>query len=111
MATFSYEAMDSSGKDVKDTVDAKNSEEAITKIRARGQFPTKCRQTDSTPEERLNAEIERTAAAAKKKDTSHVEFLIQLCIVALPLCLLCIKPIIYGLVAITCIVVLAKLVC
>lgn len=44
MPTYAYEAMNSSGQEVKDEVDAISSEEAITKIRAKGYFPTKVRE-------------------------------------------------------------------
>ncbi|MFQ5424853.1 MAG: type II secretion system F family protein [Phycisphaerae bacterium] len=44
MPTFQYEAMNASGQEVKDEVDAVSSEEAITKIRNLGYFPTKVRQ-------------------------------------------------------------------
>ena len=44
MATFQYEAMNAAGQEVKDEVEAVNSEEAITKIRNQGYFPTKVRQ-------------------------------------------------------------------
>src|SRR5215208_6223747 len=41
MPTFKYEAMDTSGGEVKDTVDAMNEEEAQQKIRQMGYFVTK----------------------------------------------------------------------
>jgi len=41
MPTFSYEAMNSVGQPVKGTIDAGSSQEAIAKIRAQGEFPTK----------------------------------------------------------------------
>lgn len=44
MPTFQYEAMDAQGKEVKDQVEAPNTEEAISKIRAQGYFPTKVKQ-------------------------------------------------------------------
>jgi len=44
MPTFQYEAMNASGQEVKDEVEAVSSEEAITKIRNLGYFPTKVRQ-------------------------------------------------------------------
>ncbi|HDY65300.1 MAG TPA: type II secretion system F family protein [Phycisphaerae bacterium] len=44
MATFQYEAMNSVGQAVKGAVDAASSEEAISKIRAMGNFPTKIRE-------------------------------------------------------------------
>jgi type IV pilus assembly protein PilC len=44
MATYAFEAMNSSGQEVKDEIDAASSEEAIAKIRAKGYFPTKVRE-------------------------------------------------------------------
>jgi len=43
MPVFQYEAMDARGQEVRAEVDAVNQEEAITKIRALGQFPTQVR--------------------------------------------------------------------
>ena len=45
MPTYAFEAMNSSGQEVKDEVDASTSEEAIAKIRSKGFFPTKVRIT------------------------------------------------------------------
>ncbi|HNX27130.1 MAG TPA: type II secretion system F family protein [Phycisphaerae bacterium] len=44
MPTFQYEAMNSVGQATKGTIDATNSEEAIQKIRAMGNFPTKIKE-------------------------------------------------------------------
>ena len=44
MATFQYEAMNSVGQVVKGEVDASSSEDAITKIRGLGHFPTKIKE-------------------------------------------------------------------
>jgi len=44
MPTFTYEAMNSVGQPVKGTVDAANSDEAIAKVRAQGNFPTKIKE-------------------------------------------------------------------
>jgi type IV pilus assembly protein PilC len=44
MPTFTYEAMNSSGQEVKDVIDAGSHEEAIAKIRGKGFFPTKVRE-------------------------------------------------------------------
>ena len=44
MAIFAYEAMNSSGQEVKDEIEAASSEEAIAKIRGKGFFPTKVRE-------------------------------------------------------------------
>lgn len=44
MPTFAYEAMNSSGQEVKDSVEANDSADAIAKIRGKGFFPTKVRE-------------------------------------------------------------------
>src|SRR6185503_4377908 len=44
MATYAYVAMNSSGQEVKEEVDAGSSEEAIAKIRSKGYFPTKVKE-------------------------------------------------------------------
>jgi type IV pilus assembly protein PilC len=44
MATFAFEAMNSSGQEVKEEIEAVSSEEAIAKIRSKGYFPTKVRE-------------------------------------------------------------------
>ncbi|MFO0829720.1 MAG: type II secretion system F family protein [Phycisphaerales bacterium] len=44
MPTFAYEAMNSSGKSQKGTIEADTSEDAIKKIRAQGFFPTSVRE-------------------------------------------------------------------
>jgi len=47
MPTYAFEAMNSSGQEVKDEIDAVSSEEAIAKIRQKGFFPTKVREKAS----------------------------------------------------------------
>lgn len=47
MATFSYEAMDSQGNEVKGEVEALSNEEAISKIRNMDYFPTKVKEKGS----------------------------------------------------------------
>src|SRR5947209_4898661 len=44
MPTYAFEAMNSSGQEVKDEVEAGSNEEAIAKIRGKGYFPTKVRE-------------------------------------------------------------------
>jgi len=44
MPTFAYEAMNSSGQEVRNEIDAGSSEEAIAKIRGQGLFPTKVKE-------------------------------------------------------------------
>ncbi len=44
MPTYAYEAMNSSGQEVREEIEATTSEEAIAKIRGKGYFPTKVRE-------------------------------------------------------------------
>ena len=44
MPTYTFEAMNSSGQEVKDEVEAGTSDEAIAKIRNKGFFPTKIKE-------------------------------------------------------------------
>jgi type IV pilus assembly protein PilC len=44
MPTFAYEAMNSSGQEVKDEIEASDNADAIAKIRGKGYFPTKVRE-------------------------------------------------------------------
>src|SRR5688500_3410187 len=44
MPTYAFEAMNSSGKEVKEEIDAANSDEAIAKIRGKGYFPTRIKE-------------------------------------------------------------------
>lgn len=44
MAVYAFEAMNSSGQEVKDEIEAGSNEEAIAKIRGKGFFPTKVRE-------------------------------------------------------------------
>ena len=44
MATYAFEAMNASGQEVKEEVEANSHEEAIAKIRGKGYFPTKVRE-------------------------------------------------------------------
>src|SRR4051795_576630 len=44
MTVYTYEAMNSSGQEVKDEIDATTSDEAIAKIRNKGFFPTKIKE-------------------------------------------------------------------
>ena len=64
MATFQYEAMNSVGQAVKGAVDAASSEEAISKIRAMGNFPTKIRERSSKASKGAKAVAGVPAAAA-----------------------------------------------
>jgi type IV pilus assembly protein PilC len=58
MATFAYEAMNQSGQEVKDEIEAISSEDALSKIRNLGYFPTRIREKGGKA---------KAAPAAKKK--------------------------------------------
>lgn len=57
MPTFQYEAMNQAGQEVKDEVDAPSTEDALSKIRTLGYFPTRIREKGG----------KKKAAATKKK--------------------------------------------
>ncbi len=48
MAVFAYEAMNQAGQEVKDEIDAPSTEEALSKIRNLGYFPTRIREKGGT---------------------------------------------------------------
>ncbi len=60
MATFQYEAMNAAGQEVKAEIEAQSSDEAITKIRQQGYFPTKVK-------ERAAKKVKGAAPAASGK--------------------------------------------
>ena len=59
MPSFSYEAMNQSGQEVKDEIDALSTEDALAKIRNLGYFPTRIREKGGAKA--------KAAAGAKKK--------------------------------------------
>jgi len=63
MPTFHYEAMNQTGQEVKDEIEAQSTEEALAKIRGLGYYPTKLRQKGG----RRAAKAGAAGAAAKKK--------------------------------------------
>jgi len=62
MSTFTYEAMNQAGQEVKDEIDAASSEDALAKIRNLGYFPTRIR-------EKGGSRAKASAGAKKKKGT------------------------------------------
>ena len=62
MAVFTYEAMNSVGQPVKGEIEAVNSDEAIAKVRAKGNFPTKIK-------EKSVRRVKRAAAEAGERPT------------------------------------------
>src|SRR5438132_14413761 len=67
MATFAYEAMNSSGQEVKDEIEATTSEEAIAKIRGKGFFPTKVQEKAGKKKVAKKGKGEEAAPLSKKR--------------------------------------------
>jgi type IV pilus assembly protein PilC len=67
MATYAFEAMNSSGQEVKDEVEASSSEDAIAKIRQKGFFPTKVREKAGKKKVTKKKGTTETATGSKKK--------------------------------------------
>ena len=67
MPVYAYEAMNSSGQEVKDEVDAETSEEAIAKIRSKGYFPTKVREKAGKKKVSKKKQEEVQPLVAKRK--------------------------------------------
>src|SRR5881394_1916045 len=65
MPTYAFEAMNSSGQEVKDEIDATTSEEAIAKIRQKGFFPTKVREKAGKKKVGKKKEAETTGSTRK----------------------------------------------
>ena len=63
MATYVYEAMNQAGQEVKDEVNAASSEDALSKIRSLGYFPTRIREKGG------RKKAPAAAAGGKKKGT------------------------------------------
>ncbi|MCC6239078.1 MAG: type II secretion system F family protein [Phycisphaerales bacterium] len=70
MATYAFEAMNSSGQEVKDEVEAGSSEEAIAKIRSKGYFPTRVREKAAKKRVTKKAGAETAAAPTRKMPIS-----------------------------------------
>ncbi len=66
MPMFQYEAMDASGKEIKQEIDATDSVEAVSKIRAMGFFPTKVKEKGG----RKKQSAAKGGEAGKKRKTS-----------------------------------------
>jgi len=67
MPTFAFEAMNSSGQEVKEEIDAASSEEAIAKIRGKGYFPTKVREKAAKKTAKKKGGGAETELVAKRK--------------------------------------------
>ncbi|MEM8875005.1 MAG: type II secretion system F family protein [Planctomycetota bacterium] len=67
MATYVYEAMNSSGQEVKDEIEAGSSEEAIAKIRGKGFFPTKVREKSAKRAAKKKGKDKEAAPVSTKR--------------------------------------------
>ncbi|MGA2442822.1 MAG: type II secretion system F family protein [Tepidisphaeraceae bacterium] len=67
MGVFAYEAMNSSGQEVKDEIEAGSTEEAIAKIRGKGFFPTKVREKAQKKSQKKKSAAGDTAPLQKKR--------------------------------------------
>jgi type IV pilus assembly protein PilC len=78
MPTFQYRALDSSGNEVQSVVEALSNQEAISKVRNKGLFPTKVTSTTESRKVKVKALPKKRRAVGKVK-TKHVcEFARQL---------------------------------
>lgn len=67
MPLYAYEAMNSSGQEVKDEIEAASNEEAISKIRGKGYFPTKVREKAAKKSVKKKKEEEAGPITKKRK--------------------------------------------
>ncbi|MGD9790757.1 MAG: type II secretion system F family protein [Phycisphaerales bacterium] len=70
MATFAYEALNAAGKPQRGTIEAGSTEEAISRIKAQGYFPTSVREQKGKPKDADGGA--GGAAASKKKKKGAV---------------------------------------
>ncbi len=70
MATYQYEAMNAQGQEVKDEIDALSTEEAISKIRNMGYFPTKIKEKGARKGGGKKGAAPSPGAKAKRKPGS-----------------------------------------
>lgn len=66
MATFQYEAMDNTGLEIKETIEANSEQEATQKIREKGFYVTKIVEKGRTKEKKKTKGDGKTAAEAKR---------------------------------------------
>src|SRR5436190_3330511 len=70
MPTYAFEAMNSSGQEVKDEIDAASSDEAIAKIRNKGFFPTKIKEKAQKKSARKKKEDQAISGPTRKMPIS-----------------------------------------
>ncbi|MAE62510.1 MAG: pilus assembly protein PilC [Planctomycetaceae bacterium] len=71
MPTYQYEAMDQTGKTVKDTIDAASNDDALAKIKNQGLFPTSVRER-RTRQRGGGASAAPTPTVGRKKSISDI---------------------------------------
>jgi type IV pilus assembly protein PilC len=67
MPTFAFEAMNSSGQEVKDEIEASDNADAIAKIRGKGYFPTKVREKAAKKKAKTKKAADETVTVKKRK--------------------------------------------
>lgn len=72
MSTYQYEAMNSVGQVIKGDVDASSSEDAITKIRGMGHFPTKIKERRAPKKQAAGAQAQEAPRTAKRRRVGSV---------------------------------------
>ena len=72
MAIFTYQAMNSVGQPVKGEVEAVNSDEAIAKVRAQGNFPTKIKERSVRRAKRAAPGAGQTPARGRRRTVGRV---------------------------------------
>ncbi len=72
MPTFQYEAMNQAGQEVKDEIEAQSTEDALSKIRGLGYYPTKLRQKGGKRAAKAAAAAAGGAGAKKKKSAGGI---------------------------------------
>ena len=74
MATFSYQALNASGKTQKGTIEAASSEEALQRIKAQGYFPTSVQPVKEKKSKTKSGEQVGSASKKKKKKGGGLSF-------------------------------------
>ncbi|KKK61248.1 hypothetical protein LCGC14_3016240, partial [marine sediment metagenome] len=72
MPTFQYEAMNSVGQVVKSDIEANSQEDAITKIRAMGHFPTKIKERTTKRPQRAGQPARAATTATRRRKVGSV---------------------------------------
>lgn len=78
MPTYAFEAMNQSGQEVKDEIDALTTEEALTKIRGMGYFPTRIREKGAKGKAGAAKKAKGRRATGKIKSKVLTQFTRQL---------------------------------